>query len=172
VSGGTCTSSHTYAPGTHTATVSVTATDDDTASTTRSIAVTLNRAPTCTGSSASPASLWPPDHSFRLVTIGGCADADGDAVTYTIDGVRQDEALNGNGDGNTSPDARREAGNGRVSIRAERDGGGDGRVYTISWTASDGNGGVTHGTSRVGVPKSNNGVPAVQTPGVSVNSFG
>jgi hypothetical protein len=171
VSGGTCSSSHTYAPGPATRTIDVTATDDDGGATTKSITVTLNRPPVCAGASASPDTLWPPDHRYVLVTIHGCTDADGDGIAIHVDSVTQDEALNGPADGDTSPDARREAGNGQVSLRAERQGTGDGRVYTIAFTASDGRGGTTTGTVTVGVPR-NEGGTAVKTPGVSVNSFG
>ena len=104
------------------------------------------------------------------VTIRGCTDADGDGISIHIDSVTQDEPLNGTGDGDTSPDARRTAGGG-VELRAERKGNGDGRVYTLTFTASDGRGGTTTGTVSVGVPHSAGGT-AVKTPGVSVNSFG
>jgi hypothetical protein len=38
-----------------------------------------------------------------------------------------------------------------VSLRAERDGGGDGRVYRISFTVSDGKGGTCTGEAKVTV---------------------
>jgi hypothetical protein len=41
-----------------------------------------------------------------------------------------------------------------VLIRAERDGGGNGRVYRVSFSADDGQGGTCTGTVEVGVPKS------------------
>ncbi len=168
---GTCTAAHTYAPGPASRTIDVTATDDDGGAATASVTVLVNRAPSCTGATVSPNPLWPADHRYVLVTVGGCTDADGDAITVHIDSVTQDEALNGAGDGDTSPDARHESGNGRVSLRAERRGSGDGRVYTIAFTASDGLGGSTSHTVTVGVPR-NAGGTAVKTPGVSVNSFG
>jgi hypothetical protein len=81
----------------------------------------------------------------------GVTDADGDAVAITISAIAQDEALNGVGEGNTCPDA---TGVGTVtpSLRAEREGPGDGRVYHISFAADDGRGGTCTGTVTVCVP--------------------
>jgi hypothetical protein len=79
-------------------------------------------------------------------------DPDGHAVTITITGVTQDEPVNGKGDGNTSPDAVIEAG--AASVRAERSGFGNGRVYQISFKAENGNGDSCTGAVTVGVPHS------------------
>jgi hypothetical protein len=64
------------------------------------------------------------------ITISGVIDPDGDAVDVSATNVFQDEPVNapGDGSGNTSPDAFLEP----LSVRAERSGGGDGRVYTLS----------------------------------------
>jgi hypothetical protein len=72
-------------------------------------------------------------------------------VTVTITSVRQDELLNSEGDGNTCPDATGVPG-AVVSVRAERSGLDDGRVYHLSFTASDGRGGVCTGTTGLCVP--------------------
>jgi hypothetical protein len=54
--------------------------------------------------------------------------------------VSQDEpAGGGGGDGDTCPDATG-LGTDTVNLRAERAGGGDGRVYHVQFTASDGRG--------------------------------
>ena len=73
-------------------------------------------------------------------------------MTITVTGVTQDEPVNGSGDGNTSPDAVIQAGS--ASVRAERSGSGNGRVYQISFTADDGKGGSCTGAVTVGVPHS------------------
>jgi hypothetical protein len=109
-----------------------------------------NAPPECSQAAANPAALWPPNHKMVPVTIGGVTDPDGDPVTITVDGVTQDEPTNGLGDGDTAPDA--EIGGGDVSVRAERSGKGDGRVYVISFTADDGLGGACQGTVTVTVP--------------------
>jgi hypothetical protein len=134
--------------------------------------VTVNRPPDCSRASASPGELWPPNHRLATVTVGGVTDPDGDQVTVTITGVTQDEALNGTGDGDTAPDAAWVAGHpNQVQVRAERSGQGDGRVYRISFTASDGRDSC-RATVYVGVPHDRSGPPAVDTTSVVVNSFG
>jgi len=131
-----------------------------------------NKPPVCTGVKATPNVLWPPNHKLQTITLGGATDPDGDAVTLTITTVTQDEALDGLGDGDTAPDAVRVAGRtDQVQVRAERSGTGDGRVYRISFTVSDGKDSCT-GTVTVGVPHDQSGDPAVDTTSVVVNSFG
>ena len=95
--------------------------------------------------------LWPPNHQFEDVSIVGVMDSDGDPVAITITGITQDEPLNGGGQGNTCPDAIG-VGTATASLRAEREGGGDGRVYHISFTADDGRGGRCTTTVTVCVP--------------------
>ncbi|MGH3105360.1 MAG: hypothetical protein ACRDN6_14815 [Gaiellaceae bacterium] len=132
-----------------------------------------NRPPDCSNVAASPTTLWPPNHRLVLVTLSGAADPDGDAVTLTITGVTQDEPLNGVGDGNTSPDAQSGALPNTVHLRAERSGTGDGRVYRISFTGSDGLGGTCSGTVTVGVPHDmGQGSTAIDSAPPSFDSFG
>jgi hypothetical protein len=131
-----------------------------------------NNDPDCAGVTASPNKLWPPNHKFRLVTLGGATDPDGDPVTLTITGVTQDEALNDDGDGNTSPDAKNGPSSDKVYLRAERSGKGNGRVYTVSFTGSDGQGGTCSGTAKVGVSHDQGGKKTPIDSGLSVNSFG
>jgi hypothetical protein len=109
-----------------------------------------NQAPVCDGAAAAPGAIWPPDHRFVPVGVGGVADPDGDDLTIVVSGVRQDEPLNAAGDGHTSPDAMIE--NGAVLVRAERSGRGNGRVYHIAFTADDGKGGACAGEVTVCVP--------------------
>jgi hypothetical protein len=134
--------------------------------------ITVNRPPDCTKATVTPKKLWPPNHKFHTVTAS-VPDADGDVVTTTITAVTQDEALNSGGDGNTTPDAAWVAGHSdQVQVRAERSGQGDGRVYRISVTATDGKETCSGGTTYVGVPHDQSGPPAVDTAAVIVNSFG
>ena len=108
--------------------------------------------------------LWPPNHQFVDVSVVGVTDPDGDPVAITITGITQDEALNvGVGEGNTCPDASG-VGTATASLRAEcceglglperaeREGGGDGRVYHVDFTADDGRNGRCTGTVTVCVP--------------------
>lgn len=114
-----------------------------------------NQPPDCTGATASPAELWPPNHKFADVSVVGATDPDGDPITVTITNIAQDEPLDGPGDGNTCPDASG-VGTDVASVRAERSGtkttSGDGRVYHISFAAEDGRGGACSGTVQVCVP--------------------
>jgi hypothetical protein len=109
-----------------------------------------NTDPVCTDASPSINSLWPPNHVMNDITISDVTDPDGDTVTITIDGITQDEPTPGP-DEKHSPDGDG-VGTDTAEIRAERDGSGDGRVYEVSFTADDGNGGTCTGSVTVGVP--------------------
>ncbi|HEU5213437.1 MAG TPA: vWA domain-containing protein [Gaiellaceae bacterium] len=112
--------------------------------------VHVNRPPVCSGASAGP-DLWPPNHKLSAErSITGVTDADGNPVSITINSIFQDEPVNGLGDGNTSPDAV--INGSKFQVRAERSGLGDGRVYYVNFTASDGAGGTCRGTATIGVP--------------------
>lgn len=120
----------------------------------------VNDAPVCETPTAA-SYIWPPNH--KMVSVGAAmntSDVDGDAVTVSISSVFQDEPTNGLGDGDTSPDANLALG----QVRAERSGTGDGRVYVVTMTASDGNGGSCSGTVQVIVPHS------MKKPVTAVNS--
>jgi hypothetical protein len=79
--------------------------------------------------------------------------------------------MNGKGDGNTSPDAKRATAGSQVFLRAERSGKGNGRIYRLAFTASDGRGGTCEGTATVAVPRKKKR-PAVDSAPPSYNSFG
>ena len=111
-----------------------------------------NQLPVCIEARANPAALWSPNHQLVPIVIMGVTDPDSDVVTITVTSVTQDEPVNSNGDGNMSPDAVIQAGS--ASVRTERSGKGNGRVYQISFTADDGKGGSCTGAVKVGVPHS------------------
>jgi chitinase len=101
----------------------------------------VNDPPSCALARPSQVSLWPPNHKLLPVRILGVADTNSDAVQLTITGVRQDEAVNGTEDGDTSPDAiivHESGGIDSLLLRAERSGTANGRVYTVNFTATDG----------------------------------
>jgi cysteine-rich repeat protein len=110
-----------------------------------------NDAPDCSAAAPRPCALWPPNHALRPVEIEGIVDPDGDRLAITVRGIRQDEPIEGLGDGHFCPDG---AGVGTASprLRVERAGSGNGRVYHVAFTASDGRGGLCSSTIQVCVP--------------------
>jgi hypothetical protein len=110
--------------------------------------IAANQPPDCSAATASPATIWPPNGKLVPVSIGGVTDPDGDPVALTITGVHQDEPLSRQG----TPDALG-IGASTAQLRADRSGGGDGRVYHVTFEASDGNGGVCTATVTVCVPR-------------------
>ncbi len=116
----------------------------------------VNQAPVCTAAQASTPSLWPVNHKFVEEQVLGVADPDGDPVTITITAITQDEPLATDGSGNTLADGAG-VGTASASVRAERAGTGDGRVYAIGFSADDGRGGSCAGRVKVEVPHSQNG---------------
>jgi hypothetical protein len=131
-----------------------------------------NTPPDCSAVKADPKVLWPPNHKYRLVTLSGATDPDGDPVTLTITRVTQDEPLNGPGDGDTSPDAKAGSVSNKVFVRSERSGSSDGRVSRIAFEGSDGKGGTCTGSATVGVPHDQGKGKTPVDSGLTVNSFG
>ena len=132
-------------------TTTTTSSTSTTRSTTTTTTIPGNLPPDCSGAAATPSMLWPPNHQFVTVSVVGVRDPDGDPVAITITGITQDEPLNGGGSGNTCSDATG-VGTATASLRAEREGTGDGRVYHINFAADDGRGGRCTGTVTVCVP--------------------
>ncbi|MCL4267242.1 MAG: ExeM/NucH family extracellular endonuclease [Anaerolineae bacterium] len=116
------------------------------------VGLNLNAAPVCDSAVASPASLWPVNHHFVPISILGVTDPDGDSFTLTVDAIFQDEPVPG--PGNKSDVDGMGVGTATALLRAERDGGGNGRVYHVYFTAVDAHGSSCSGTVLVGVPKS------------------
>jgi hypothetical protein len=81
-----------------------------------------------------------------------------------IDAITQDEPVNDLGDGDTSPDGKLTAPpSSKASVRAERSGTGDGRVYRVHYTATDTHGATCSGTATVGVPHDQSGAAPVDS---------
>ena len=115
-------------------------------------ATRLNARPRCADAVADPAQLRPANHKFRTINVA-VADPDGDPVSVEITGITQDEPVAGRRHGRTSPDALTGATQGQVRLRAERSADGDGRVYRVSFEATDSLGESCAGLAKVGVPK-------------------
>lgn len=113
-----------------------------------------NRPPDCSGAYADPMILWPPNHKMVPVEILGVTDPDGDPVTITIVGITSDEPTasdKGSGGAKHAPDATWVQ-TSVASLRAECSGTGNGRVYQISFYATDAKGGICGTKIQVGVP--------------------
>ena len=121
-----------------------------------------NLPPVCTTAVIAPTKLWPPNHQYELVTITGYSDPEGQPLDFRIVEITQDEPVRGLGSGDTAPDAKLE--NSKLYLRAERAGRGNGRTYRVQFSVADESGQQCFGTVKVGVPKSNNGAPAVENP--------
>lgn len=114
----------------------------------------FNSPPDCSKARAKDPILWPPNHKLVPIEIEGVVDPDGDPVVIVVRSVTQDEPLDVEGDGSTCADA--EIVDGQASVRAERTGNpdipGNGRVYTLTFEASDGQGGRCKGQIKICVP--------------------
>jgi hypothetical protein len=105
-----------------------------------------------------PLRIWPPNHKYRTVEPDMLLEAAYDACGNTIDlskvlvvEVRSDEPEDHKGDGRTVDDIVVMCPN-TVKLRAERMGGGDGRVYTITYRIVGDNGATSDAEARVFVP--------------------
>lgn len=110
--------------------------------------------------------LWPPNHKLLSIELAGVTDPDGtDGLTIEITGARQDEPVQGAGSGDTSPDAVIQDGAEveGLLLRAEREGGGNGRLYVVSFTASDGASSCS-GAVTVGAPHDRKDTPVDDGP--------
>jgi hypothetical protein len=116
-----------------------------------------NQAPDVSNAKPSVSCLWPVNHKFVDVTINGVTDPNGQ-VTISITKITSDEktaTAPGAGGATHSPDAfliHKAGVDDTAQLRAERSGTGNGRVYVISFTATDVYGATTQGTVKVVVP--------------------
>jgi len=115
-------------------------------------ATASNPPPTITGAAADPSILWPPNHRMINVTVSydvtdNCPLPFG-ACTLT---VTSNEPVFGHGSGHTSPDWI-VVDDHHVLLRAEREGGGNGRIYTTTITCTDSGGNSSDAQVEVVVP--------------------
>ena len=100
--------------------------------------------------SVTPNVLRPPNHKYR--TVVASPTASGDTATVTLLSVTSNEPDDGLGDGDTANDIVI-VDDLTVALRAERSGTGSGRVYTLTWQATNTCGATAIATATVTVPK-------------------
>lgn len=103
---------------------------------------------------ATPAVLWPPNHTMRRTSLSIVATDNCDAaVSCRIGSVSSNEPENGLGDGDTAPDTEVIA-DFVTMLRAERSGTGSGRTYSVEMVCRDSAGNASTAQTTVTVPKS------------------
>jgi len=104
----------------------------------------------CTQWPTGPANvMWPPNHKLVTFTLAdclgvtNCTDGQTAAQDGTITSITADEAIDVGavGDGHTTTYDARIVDAHTFELRSERQGGGDGRVYTVSFADAAGNAG-------------------------------
>jgi len=152
-----------YAPGASfpvgTTTVTYTAKDPAGNTTTCPFTVTVrdNTAPNISVT-LSTYRLWPPNHRMVNITAtvrvnDNCSS--GSSLDWVLESITSNEDDDGYGDGDTSNDIQNATYNTRdltFSLRRERSGRGNDRIYTITYKATDAAGNVSRASATVTVP--------------------
>ena len=97
--------------------------------------------------------LWPPNHKLQQIDVLNVFEVGHEhdlGNKIIISKISQDEPTNGLGDGDTPIDGVIKTG--YALIRQERQGGSNGRVYVISFTASNSYGVACTGSVKICVP--------------------
>lgn len=121
-------------------------------------------------------SLWPPNHSYHTFSTSNFVTSVSDncdslsVSSVYVTKITSDENENGNGDGNTLNDIVIASDCKSFQLRAEREGSGNGRVYTIFFKVVDSSGNVGTGTATVVVRKNPNLAAVDSGPHYTVNS--
>ncbi|WP_228719993.1 PKD domain-containing protein [Methylococcus geothermalis] len=124
--------------------------------------------PVCDRAVVDPARLWAPDHKMRRILLkelgesaqalaGEAGSSAASDMAVKILSVMQDEPVRRTSSSDSSPDAVivHKATGDKLRLRAERAGkkkNGNGRVYTIGFSATDAQQNVCEGTVKVCVP--------------------
>lgn len=117
------------------------------------VTVTEPDAPVITDAAVSKEMLWPPNHKMVEVVVNYTVTDNCDTDPTVTLSVVSSEAEDAKGSGKTKPDWAVVDAN-TVKLRAERAGGGEGRIYTITITATDKSGNSASQDVIVTVPRS------------------
>lgn len=142
---------------------------------TRNVTVEDTTPPNIISSFATPDALWPPNHKMIEVVCNIVADdaCDSDPPTITLISITSNESDNGFGigDGNTSNDIQVDMSTTppTITLRSERAGKGDGRIYTLTFSVTDVDGNSTEAVCTVEVPH-DSGSHSCDNPDCDLNS--
>ena len=111
-----------------------------------------------------PDTIWPPSHHMVEITATVTVSDDCTTPSVVLTSLSSDEPDDapGVGDGKTTGDIQPGTDDFHFSLRAERAGTGNGRVYTAVYTATDEAGNVATETVCVVVPHDRRGRARVQ----------
>lgn len=118
--------------------------------------------------------LWPPNHKLHTLDVSDCVEAFDDCdgeLRGTFLWATSDEPINANGDGNTAPDVILGDTCASIALRAERQGGSDGRVYRLGVGFTDRAGHFVEGICTVGVAHDQSGADPTASPDTYRVSF-
>ena len=118
-----------------------------------SVTVVDSIPPSAPSVTVTPAVLWPPNHKMVHIAVTATSTDTVSAVSCAISGITSSEPDNGQGDGDTANDIGPINGLG-TSLRAERSGSGNGRVYTVTVGCRDASGNTSSSSVPVVVPRS------------------
>ena len=146
--------SGSYPRGTTSVTLRATDSFGSTSECIATVTVVDKTPPAITNIKVNPAVLWPPNHKFVYVTINyiNADNCDNAAAINCQLSVKSNEPVNGQGDGNTTPDWIIVDAH-HVWLRAERSGKGSGRDYTITINCRDQSGNIAEACTTVKVAK-------------------
>ncbi len=111
-----------------------------------SLTLKIDKTPPVLNVTANPTILWPPSHKMVTIqtTVQAADNLDPNPVVKLVS-VTSNEPDSGLGDILIQPD-------GTILLRAERLGSGNGRIYTIAYSAQDAAGNITTKSVMVTVP--------------------
>ena len=136
-------------------TVTLTVSDGELSDTCESTVTVVDKMKPVVVVSSTIAAIWPPNHQIVNAGINVSVNDNCDTnPTVTLVSVTSDESTSsrtGAGGKEHAPDAM-VGSDGSISLRAERAGNGDGRVYVITYKATDASGNVGVGSVSISVP--------------------